>query len=634
MSRISNILKDEFDRSVLLMAVSAVALVLSFAGVKPADWLDLAWVAIILCGVPIIYGAVTGLWFDHDIKADVLVAIAVIAAICLGEFFAAGEVALIMQIGGCLEEYSSRRANRGMESLVRMSPKTARLVVDGRDRTVPVEDVRVGQTVRVLPGESVPVDGRIVSGSTSIDQSVLTGESIPVDRTVGDEVFSGTINQMGAFDMEAVRESGDSSLQRMAQLVESADADKTRVVRTADRWATYLVALVMVLAVITYLVTWDIYRAVTVMIVFCPCAFILATPTAVVAAMGALTRYGFLVKDGDALESLGRADTVAFDKTGTVTVGRPKVVDYMTGMDPDEFMDLVASAEARSEHPLGRAMVSYLKDNGAETSDAEGFSAVVGRGVRARVSGRSVSVGNEAMMLEDGIAIPDEYAERVNGLYDRGCTSVYVAVDGAFAGTVSLSDTIRRSTVDTVAGLNARGVRSMLLTGDNPRAAAAIAGTAGISEYTAECTPEGKMDAIAGMQSDGRVVCMVGDGVNDAPALKRADVGIAMGETGSDIAVEAADMALVGDRLDSLPCAVDICRRMDFKIRFNIGFSLVWNFIAVGLSMFAVLGPVEGALVHNVGSVFVVANSAILLMYGRRIGGRRPEAKPQTGASA
>lgn len=634
MGSVSDFLRDEFNRSVLLMAVSAVALVLSFAGVKPVEWLDLAWIAIVLCGVPIIYGAVTGLWFDHDIKADVLVAIAIVAAVCLGEFFAAGEVALIMQIGGCLEEYSSRRANRGMESLVRMSPRTARVVVDGQESTIPVEAVRVGQTVRVLPGESIPVDGRIVSGSTSIDQSVLTGESIPVDRTVGDEVYSGTINQMGAFDMEAVRESGDSSLQRMAQLVESADADRTRVVRTADRWATYLVALVMALTVITYLVTWDIYRAVTVMIVFCPCAFILATPTAVVAAMGALTRYGFLVKDGDALESLGKVDTVAFDKTGTVTVGKPRVVDCMTRMDPDEFMDLVASAEARSEHPLGRAMVSYLKDNGADVTDAEDFSAVVGRGVRATVSGRRVSVGNEALMLEDGVEIPEEYSERVDGLYDRGCTSVYVAVDGEFAGTLSLSDTIRKSTMDTVAGLSARNVRSMLLTGDNPRAAAAIASTAGITEYTAECTPEGKMDAIAGMQSEGRAVCMVGDGVNDAPALKKADVGIAMGETGSDIAVEAADMALVGDRLDSLPYAVDICRRMDFKIRFNIGFSLVWNFIAVGLSMFAVLGPVEGALVHNVGSVFVVANSALLLMYGRRVGRRRPEVRPQAGSSA
>lgn len=503
MSSVSDIWNDEFHRSVLLMAVSAVALVLSFAGVKPAEWLDLAWIAIVLCGLPIIYGAVTGLVFDHDIKADVLVAIAIVAAVCLGEFFAAGEVALIMQIGGCLEEYSSRRANRGMESLIRLSPKTARVVVDGRETTVPVEDVRIGQTVRVLPGESIPVDGRIVSGSTSIDQSVLTGESIPVDRTVGDEVFSGTINQMGAFDMEAVRESGDSSLQRMARLVESADADKTRVVRTADRWATYLVALVMVLVVITYLVTWDIYRAVTVMIVFCPCAFILATPTAVVAAMGALTRYGFLVKDGDALESLGKVDTVAFDKTGTVTVGRPEVVDCRTEMDEGEFMNIVASAESRSEHPLGKAMVAYLRDNGAPVSDAEDFAAVVGRGIRAKVSGRSVLIGNEAMMEEDGVGIPAEYADRVGSLHDRGCTSVYVAIDGSFAGTLSLSDTIRRTTVDTVAGLNARGVRSMLLTGDNPRAAAAIAGSAGIGDYTAECTPEGKMDAISRLKARG-----------------------------------------------------------------------------------------------------------------------------------
>ena len=619
----SDVWKDGFKRSVLLMVVSAVTLVMSFFGIKPVEWLDLAWVAIILCGVPIIIGAVKGLAIYHDIRAGVLVSLAIIAAVGLGEYFAAGEVALIMQIGDCLEQYSSRKDTKGMEKLISMTPKTARVVDDGTEAVVPVEDAKVGQTVRVLPGEAVPVDGRIVSGSTSIDQAVITGESIPVDKTVGDEVYSGTINQMGAFDMEIIRESGNSSLQRMAKMVESADAGKTRVVRTADRWATRLVAIVMMLVVITYLVTQDIYRAVTIMIVFCPCAFILATPTAVVAAMGNLTKYGLLVKDGDALERLAKVDTVAFDKTGTITVGKPAVVDYMTDMDPDEFLDLVASVESRSEHPLGRSMVSYCIDVGADVTNPTEFEAKVGRGVSATISGRRVAIGNIAMMNDLGVKVPEQYATRVESLYDRGCTSVFVSVDGEFAGTMSMSDTIRDGSRNIVAELSAIGIRCALLTGDNPRAASYIAHSVGINEFRAESTPEVKMDAIGEMQDSGRSVCMVGDGVNDAPALKKASVGIAMGGTGSDIAVDAADMALVGDRVENIPHAMDLSRKMFRTIRFNIAFSLIWNFFAVALSMIAIFGPVEGALVHNVGSVFVVANSALLLFYGKKRTGNR-----------
>lgn len=620
MGSISDIWKDGFNRSVLLMAVSAVALVLSFAGWKPVEWLDPAWVAIVLCGLPIIFGAVKGLVINHDIRAGVLVSLAIIAAVCLGEYFAAGEVAFIMQIGDALEQYSSRRATRGMERLIGMTPKTVRIVEAGGERVVPVEEARVGQVARVLPGESVPVDGRILSGSTSIDQSVITGESIPVDKTAGDEVFSGTINQMGAFDMEVLRESGDSSMQRMAKMVESADAGRTRMVRTADRWATRLVAMVMLLVVVTYLVTRDIYVAVTIMIVFCPCAFILATPTAVVAAMGNLTRHGVLVKDGDALERLASVDTVAFDKTGTVTEGRPRVVDVRTEMGASEFLSVLASAESRSEHPLGRAMASYAVSNGGAVSDPSEFSAVIGRGVRAAVGGRDVAVGNRAMMDDLGVAVPDEYIEHAEELHGRGCTSVFVSVDGVFAGTVSMSDTIRGDSAAMVSELSSMGVGCLLLTGDNPRAASYIASSAGIGDYRAECTPEDKVAEIERIQGSGGRVCMVGDGVNDAPALKTASVGIAMGETGSDIAVDAADLALVGDRMGSIPHTIALSRRMMSRVRFNIAFSLVWNFFAVALSMASVLGPVEGALVHNVGSVAVVANSALLLMYGRRKG--------------
>lgn len=619
MASLSDFLRDEIKRSVLLLAVSAASLVLSILNVFPGSPVDPAWVAIILCGVPILWDAATGLILRHDIKADVLVSIALIAAVFLHEYFAAGEVAFIMALGGFLEDYSSAKANKGIETLVDMTPKTGRVVVDGTERIVPVEEVTVGQTLRVLPGESVPVDGRIVAGETSIDQSVMTGESIPVDKLPGDEVYSGTINQMGAFDMVATRTGEDSSIQRMSRMVTSVDAEKTHMVTTADRWATYLVAIVMVLAVLTYAVTRDIYRAVTVLIVFCPCAFILAAPTAIVAAVGNLTKRGVLVKDGDALERMASVDTVAFDKTGTITEGTPRVVDIDTVGDFDEFVAMAASAESRSEHPIGKAIVSYLRDMGAEPADPADFRMTVARGVSAKVDGREVDVGSPRLMSEIGVDIPEGYVEKAGRMYDEGCTTVFAAIDRRFAGMVTMSDSMRGDSARTVSELDELGVRCVLLTGDNPRSAGFMASNAGIKDYMSECTPEGKMEAVGTMQSQGSKVCMVGDGVNDALALKRSWVGVAMGDVGSDIAVDAADMAIVGGGIGALPHIVSLSRKMMTKLRVNIGFSLVWNTMAVLLAMFAVVGPVEGAIVHNVGSVAVVVNSALLLVYGNRV---------------
>ena len=480
-----------------------------------------------------------------------------------------------------------------------------------------MEEIGIGQTVRVLPGEAVPVDGRVVSGETSIDQSVITGESMPVDKAPGDEVFSGTVNQMGAFDMLVEKTSGESSFQRLVGMVESVDADKTRMVRIADRWATRLVALVLALALATYIATGDVYRAVTVMIVFCPCAFILATPTAVVAAIGNLAKRGALVRDGDALERMSQVDTVAFDKTGTVTEGRPKVV-WSDGSD--RVLSAAASAESMSEHPLAKALVAYARSKDVEVSAPGSFRMTVGRGVEASVDGESISIGSQRMMEESGITIPEDVLLRSQGIHDEGGTVVFVSIDGGYAGCFAFSDTIRGTSEETVSELRSMGVGSILLTGDNFRAASRIAAEAGIGDVKAECRPEDKMSEIDLLQSEGRRVCMVGDGVNDAPALKKAWVGIAMGATGSDMAAEASDIVLVKDGLDAIPHLAGISRRMMAKVRLNIGFSLCWNALAVAMSMAALLTPVTGALVHNIGSVFVVVNSALLLLYGGRAG--------------
>ena len=609
------------QKEITLLAVSGAALVASLFDLLPLPF-DAAWVAIVLCGVPIILEALIGLITAFDIKADVLVSLALIASVLIGEDFAAGEVAFIMRLGALLEDVTVARARAGIEKLVRLTPQTARVVRDGGETIVPAEQVRVGDRLRVLPGESIPVDGVITSGQTSVNQAVMTGESLPVDKTAGDEVSSGTVNQYGAFEMRATKVGEDSSIQRMIRLVQSADAGKARIVGLADRWATWIVVIALTAAALTWLVTGEIIRAVTILVVFCPCALVLATPTAIMAAIGNATRHGFLVREGDALERLAAVRKIAFDKTGTLTWGTPRVVavaSALPGLDRAGLYALAAGAERLSEHPLGKAVVAgYREETGCEAAAATAFDMLPGRGVSADVDGRRVLAGNSQLLAENGVAIPAD-AQRQK-LLEEGCTMIYVAVDGAFAGYIALSDTLREESAATIAALEAAGVRPVLLTGDHERAADAIAARLGIREVRAGCRPEEKLEAIDGWQRDGMRVCMIGDGVNDAPALKKADVGIAMGGVGSDIAVEAADIALVDDEVKELPHLMALSRRMMTTIRVNLTFSMGLNFLAIFLAMAGTLGPVVGALVHNAGSVAVILNSALLLKWRRRQG--------------
>ena len=346
-------------KDVTLLVISGIAVICSLAKWQPFSF-DMAWIAIILCGVPIVLEAIIGLVTAFDIKADVLVSLALIAAVCIGQDFAAGEVAFIMQLGGLLEELTVARARAGIEKVVHLTPRTARVLRGGVETVIPAQQVQVGDCLRVLPGESVPVDGVITSGQTSIDQAVMTGESLPVDKTVGDDVSSGTVNQFGAFDMRATRVGEDSSIQWMIRLVQSADAGKARIVGIADRWATWIVMIALSAAALTWLITGQIIRAVTILVVFCPCALVLATPTAIMAAIGNATRHGFLVREGDALERLAGVKVVAFDKTGTLTYGTPEVVSVVSvrpELPRQELYRLAACAEQLSEHPLGKAIV-------------------------------------------------------------------------------------------------------------------------------------------------------------------------------------------------------------------------------------------------------------------------------------
>ncbi len=605
-------------KDITLLVLGGISLILSLIGFQPFPF-DIAWVAIILCGVPIVLEAIIGLITAFDIKADVLVSLALIASVCIGEYFAAGEVAFIMQLGALLEDLTVARARAGIEKLVHLTPRTARIVSSEEERIVPAEEVQVGDILRVLPGETVPVDGVIVSGITSINQAVMTGESLPVDKSVGDEVSSGTVNQFGSFDMKATRVDEDSSIQRMIRLVQSADAGKAQIVRLADRWATWIVVIALTAAVITFLVTGEIIRSVTILVVFCPCALVLATPCAIMAAIGNATRHGFLVREGDALERLAHISKLAFDKTGTLTNGTPRVVtvkSFLPQVSDEELYALAAQAELRSEHPLGCAIVScHRETHDADIATPEQFEMLPGHGVVAICDNRRVAAGNADLLAREGVTLTPDAQAQTEAYRDEGCTITYVALNGELAGFLALADTLRPESPGMIKRIKDMGIVPVLLTGDHPRAAGFIAASLGIDEVHSECLPQDKLTYIDENQQNDRQICMIGDGVNDAPALKKAYVGIAMGGVGSDIAVDAADIALVDDEVKELPHLLRLSKRMMLTIRINLTFSLTLNFIAIILAILGILDPVVGALVHNAGSVLVIINSAFLLRW-------------------
>ena len=601
-------------KDVVCLVLGGLSLIVSIFDLVPLPF-DAAWVAIILCGLPIIMEAIIGLVTAFDIKADVLVSLALIASVCIGEDFAAGEVAFIMQLGALLEDLTVAKARAGIEKLVHLTPQTARVLRDNEESVVPAEQVQIGDRIRVLPGETVPVDGVIVSGQTSINQAVMTGESMPVDKNVGDEVSSGTVNQYGAFEMNATKVGEDSSIQRMIRLVQSADAGKAKIVGMADRWATWIVVIALTAAGITWAVTGEIIRAVTILVVFCPCALVLATPTAIMAAIGNATKHGFLVREGDALERLAKVTKITFDKTGTLTHGTPKVtaVRSVSDLPEKEVYLLAASAEQYSEHPLGKAIVHcFRKEHSVDPLSTADFRMIPGEGVTAVVNGRNVRAGNLKLMGDKNV-LTHTLAAAVGKYLNDGCTVTYVSVDGELAGYIVLSDTVRSESAAMIGELHQLNVEPVLLTGDNRNAAAAIGKLLGIREICANCLPEDKLNHIGSYQTKGEAVCMIGDGINDAPALKKADVGIAMGGVGSDIAVDAADIALVDDEIKELPHLLSLSKRMMTTIKLNLCFSMGLNFLAIALAITGILNPVVGALVHNAGSVAVIINSALLL---------------------
>lgn len=607
--------KDEL-KEIILMVISAISLITGF--IKPdLLFFDLSWIAVILCGLPIIREAIESLIHEKDIKADLLVSIAIISSIIIGEVFAAGVIALIMTIGGFLEEYTVSKTQNGIKHLIDITPTTATIINSNVDeKEITAQNIRINDIIKVLPGEIIPGDGVIIKGGSSINQAALTGESLPVDKTVGDEVYSGTINLYGSIIIKATRNGENSSVNKLIKLIESSKPENAKIVKAADRWATWIVVVAFICSIGTWIITHEILRAVTILVVFCPCALVLATPTAIMAAIGNLSKKGILVKDGETLEELAKVNSMILDKTGTLTYGEPEVnqiIPYDKKYTKNEIMHILASLENKSEHPLAKAIVKYYKiRKNPPLKEINDFEIISGKGVKGKIGNNEIVAGNKKLLNENYKKFEKT---KVQHHLDAGATAIYLCMNNQLIGAVLLSDLLRNNAVDVILNLKSMNVTPVLMSGDNQNTTQTIASKVGIDNYKYNCLPEDKSNYIKELQLKNNKVAMIGDGLNDAPSLKQANVGISMGSIGSDISIEASNITLIHDNIQDLPHLFKVSKKTLRTINAGIGFALTLNLIATVLAMLGLLNPIEGAFVHNIGSVIVIVYASLLLNY-------------------
>lgn len=606
----------EFLSSIKMTAVSTVFLFFSLGfmiyGIKPL--VDPVLVTVLISGVPIVYKAFNKLIYCKMISSPLLITIAMIAAIYIGELFAAGEVALIITVGELLEDATIKKAKCGLGRLLSLTPTTARKILEnGESATLPLSDIEPNDILRVLPGETIPVDGVIVKGNTSINQAALTGESLPIDKGCGDEVMAGTINCFGSIEIKTLTIK-DTYLQKMITLVNQAQTKKAPTQRIVDKWAAILVPSALLLAILTYCVTEEIIRAVTVLVVFCPCALVLATPTSIMAAIGQAAKHGVLIKSGAALEEMGKINIAAFDKTGTLSSGKICVSDILPAskVTKKDLLRLTASIEQYSEHILAKTILLFAKEEKITLEKIDDFKMIGGRGVCGYINNAPLFAGNLKYILETEIQIDTSFLAQIKKLQLEGKAVIIVAYNGQISGVIGFCDEIRATGKQVIKELKALDIKSVILTGDNQSSAAYFAKKAEMNDFYADLLPTDKVFEIEKMMKAGNNVCMVGDGINDAAALKTANVGIAMGGMGSDIAVDSADIALINDNILSLPYLKKLSVATLKTIKTNISISMVLNFIGISLSVCGILTPVSGAIMHNLGSVLVVLNAARL----------------------
>ncbi|MGO8991382.1 MAG: heavy metal translocating P-type ATPase [bacterium] len=606
-------------RSFIFLGLSGVTLGLSWI----FKWIDfgpfhlptaLAIASLILGGYPIVKSAVKTLLIP-DLNVDTLVSIAAIAAAAVGAYREAATVIFIMLLGECLEGVTVGKTRKAIASLIQLSPKTAWVRREDKEVQVPIEDVNPKEVVIVRPGERIPVDGKIISGCGSVNQSTLTGESIPVEKEVGDKVYCGTFNESGSCEVEATQVAEDTKLAQIKRLILEAQAEKSPTQRVMDRFSRYFIPAIILIALATFVVTGEIIRAITILIVACPCALVLGTPTAVVAAIGNAARQGILIKGGAYLEQMGRLKTLLLDKTGTLTHGRPKVVEInaLDGMDRKEVLYWAAIAEKRSEHPLARAITEKAEELGLSVPHPQSFENFRGKGVKVQWNSKTIIVGSSEMMKGEGVEIPESAKALLESKQSEGMTPLLIAGDSRLLGIISIADTLREGAKEAIDKIRKQGVSEIwMLTGDSVLVADRIGRELGI-RYEAKLLPEEKVLRVKEWKKQGQVVAMVGDGVNDAPALAAADIGIAMGAVGTDVAIETADIALMTDDLEKIPAVVRLSRKALRVIKENLVFALIFNTIMVILSAQGWVTMILGAVMHQASSLLVILSSMRLL---------------------
>jgi Cd2+/Zn2+-exporting ATPase len=603
---------------ILTAAINTIFLIVGFALEFSGNhqWADYSFlISAVVGGFPVFKLAVTNILRDFDLTAGVMVSVAMIAALIVGEYGAMALVAFMMVIGEALEDFTRERADHALKELNALVPAMVTLRVGSVDTEVPIGTVRKGDVVLVRPGGRIPVDGEIVEGSASVDQSSISGESMPIDMDIGGMVYAGTLVSSGSLSIEVASVGETTNLGKMIQLVEEAQSTQAPVQRIANKYANFFAPIAIVIAGITWMVTGEPLRGVTMLVAICPCSLVLATPTAIVAAIGNTARNGVLVKHGTAMEQVGKVDVVAFDKTGTVTFGEPIV----TGINPlnevraDDLLRIAASAERSSEHPLARAIIKKAIEKGLELHIPKDFESLAGHGICAVVDGKIVSVG-EKMLEEKNISLGGTDLRSIEASKAEGNTVIPIAMDGSVAGFINVADSVRPESAKALEDLRKLGItKTLLITGDSKIVGEKVGRELGVSETYTEILPEEKLEIICELQSEGHKVAYIGDGVNDAPALAAADVGIAMGSVGTAVAMETADVVLLTDEIGQIPYLIELSQATMVNIRTNIIVSMSIVFGSVAASALGIFGPVIGAIMHEVAAVPVIANAATLI---------------------
>ncbi|MDG3939798.1 cation-translocating P-type ATPase [Pseudomonas aeruginosa] len=553
---------------------------------------------------------------NRRITVNVFVTLAIFVSIAAGEFLPAAVIILIMAVVGALESYTLDSTRRSIRGLLDLTPPMANVRRGDEEVPVAVAELQYGDIVIVRPGERIPVDGVVTAGAAAVNQAPITGESMPVEKLKGHEVFAGTLNEDGRLEIRTTKIGADTTLARIVHLVEEAQESKAPIQGVADRFTVWFLPAVLVLAVIGYLTSGDVKVAVAILLVACPCAFAIATPSAVAAGIANMARRAVLIKGGIFFEIAGRIDSLVVDKTGTLTLGRPKVLEVISGdgVPKDEVLRLAAIAEKYSEHPLAKAVMALAGEKALEIPDPDEFRIEIGKGVVSSYAGQQIVVGRDVFLREQGIVIPARIEQAVTDQSDLGRTVILVVRSREAIGLLAIADEVRAETVDAIASMRSLGVGKItMLTGDNFKIAQAVASQIGVDEFRADLLPQDKQSAINEMKNKGRIVAMVGDGINDAPALALADVGIVMGGTGADVAIEAADVTLMDGNLSRLVEFVQMSRKVLRRIKINIFFSIIYNVIGLTLAMLGHLTPVMAVIFQEAGCVTVVLSSTLLL---------------------